>query len=170
MIPMRRARSWTVCATALLLASGASAARAEQVPAQQWEREHECGWWLSEEGGVRHLASIGQGDGAMMLSLSDPAFAAWSEEDRPMVELILDGDLQNRVEAEGWATHGGEPASASFGLYLEPDDLAALARATQLQMRRDGQPIVDITLAGNLELADLEACVPPPDHDHTDEE
>jgi hypothetical protein len=137
---------------------------------QQWERQHECEWWLSEEDGVRHLASVGPGDGAMMLSVSDPAFAAWSEVDRPLVELIFDGDPQKRVEAEGWATHGGDPDSASFGLYLKPEALAALAEATQLQMRRDGQPVMAITLAGNLELADLEACVPSPDQEHADEE
>jgi hypothetical protein len=147
-----------------------SSSPASAASGQQWEREHECGWWLSEEDGVRHLASIGQGDGAMMLSVSDPAFAAWSEEDRPVVELIFDGDPQKQFEAEGWATHGGDPDSASFGLYLEPEELAALAGATQLEMRRDGRPVVDITLTGNLDPADLEACVPSPDEEHLDEE
>ena len=133
-----------------------------------WFHARYCSWWLSRDDGKRHFASIGQGD-ELMLSLSDPAFLSWPDTGRPRVELTFDRDPRRRVTAEGWVTHGGEESS-SFGLYLDARARRAMARATRLELRRDGKPIIDLLLSRTPSKAELDACVPPPKGPNSDEE
>lgn len=130
-------------------------------PSQSWERQHSCGWWLAAADGFAHRASIGSGEDGLILSLTDSVFAAWPEEDRPVVELRFDGDPARAVEAESWSTHGSD-GGATLGLFLDADARALMAGAASLELWRDDAPILEIPLAGVADHADLELCVPPP--------
>ena len=129
-----------------------------------------CNWQITGPNGKSHVASIEQGD-ELMLSFSDAAFLSWSEMERPRVELIFDRDPKRRVFAQGWATHSGAGStSSSFGLYLDAAARKALSRATRLELRRDGRPVIDLLLAATPSQAELDACVPPPKTENSDEE
>lgn len=154
------------------LLGGLALAAAPVPPVKPWVVEGDvgCSWWLSGPDGKSHVASIGQGD-ELMLSLSHAAFMAWSELERPRVELIFDHDPKRRVVVEGWATHGGEGStSSSFGLYLDAAARRALGGATRLELRRDGKAVIDLPLAATPGQAELDACVPPPKTEDSDEE
>lgn len=158
-------------AAALLLCLAAIAA-APPAPVKPWVSQGDigCRWGLSGPNGKSHVASIEQGD-ELMLSLSDAAFLSWSEMERPRVELIFDRDPKRRVFAQGWATHSGAGStSSSFGLYLDAAARKALSRATRLELRRDGRPVIDLLLAATPSQAELDACVPPPKTEDSDEE
>lgn len=126
-----------------------------------WEQQHPCGWWLAAAGGVAHRASIASGEDGLVLSVTDPAFAAWPEEERPIVELRFDGDPAGAIEAESWSTHGSD-GGATLGLFLDADARALMAGAASLELWRDDAPVLEIPLAGAPGAADLETCVPPP--------
>lgn len=150
----------------------ALAATAATPPVKPWAPQGDigCSWLITGPDGKSHVVSIGQGD-ELMLSFDDPAFLDWSEEERPQVELIFDRDPAKRVLVNGWATHGGEGStSSSFGLYLDAAARRGLSGATQLELRRDGRPVIDLPLAATPNLAALEACVPPPKDENSDEE
>ena len=145
---------------------------ASPAPVKPWvpHAEVDCNWSLSGADGKSHAASIEQGD-ELMLSLSDAAFMAWSNLERPRVELIFDDDPKRRVFVEGWATHSGAGStSSSFGLYLDAAARRALGGATRLKLRRDGKAILDLRLAATPSQTALDACVPPPKGEHSDEE
>ncbi len=57
-----------------------------------WDWERDCGWWLSADDGNSLRASIGPGDGALVLTLADPAFLAWPENEFQRFEVIFSGD------------------------------------------------------------------------------
>lgn len=159
---------------ALLLAAGIAAQASAAAPgaaAKAWKLQpNGCEWLITGEDGRSHVASISRGD-ELMLSLTDAAFLGWSESERPRVELVFDGDPERRVFAEGWATHAGEGStSSSFGLYLDAQARRALGGATRMELRRDGKPVFDLPLAATPGQAELDACVPPPDDGHSDEE
>lgn len=156
---------------ALALATVALSAAAP-APVKPWVLDAEvgCNWWLSGPDGKSHVASIGQGD-ELMLSLSDAAFMAWSESERPRVELMFNHDSKRRVFVSGWATHGGAGStSSSFGFYLDAAARRALGKATRFELRRDGKAVIDLPLAGTPSQAELDACVPPPKGPNSDEE
>ena len=105
---------------ALVLALGLAPSPAA-APVKPWvlDADLACNWLLTGPNGKSHVASIGQGD-ELMLSIEAAAFMAWSELERPQVELIFDHDPKRHLFVEGWATHGGAGStSSSFGLYLD---------------------------------------------------
>ncbi len=104
-------------------------------------------------------ASIEPGDTGIVLTLAHPAFAAWSDEERPRVELLFNADPRRHVIADGWSTHGSD-GQASFGIEIPKESLAAMAGATRLELRRDGKSIMVVPLAKTPSLAVLKACLP----------
>ena len=165
--------------TVALLGLGARALQAESVDpvdegaaaslAKPWDWERQCSWWLSGEDGRELRASIGQGDEGLVLSLADPVFLEWPEEDRPRVELVFDGDARRQVSVEGWSTHIGTE-TAIFGLELDTEGIRMLAGATSLELRRDGRSFLKLPLEKTPKEADLEICVPSPIGDSSDQE
>jgi hypothetical protein len=157
-------------AVTLLLAASLSAAVAAVggVAVKPWERERDCGWWLSREDGHSLRGSIEPGDTGIVLTLANPAFAAWSDEERPRVLLLFNGDPRRRVVANGWSTHGND-GQASFGIELQKRSLGAMAGATGFELHRDGKSIMILPLAKTPSLADLKACIPVPSA-HSDSE
>ena len=133
-----------------------------------WDKERDCGWWLSREDGHLLRASIEPGDTGIVLTLAHPAFAAWSDEERPAVELLFNADPRRRLATTGWSTHGSD-GQASFGIELPKTSLAAMAGATRLELRRDGKAVMILPLAKTPRLAELRACIPVPSA-HSDAE
>jgi hypothetical protein len=129
------------------------------IAVKPWDRERDCGWWLSREDGRSLRASIEQGDTGIVLTLAHPTFAAWSDEERPRVELLFNADPRRRVIGDGWTTHGSD-GQASFGIELQKESLAAMAGATRLELRRDGKSVMTLPLAKTPRLADIKACIP----------
>jgi hypothetical protein len=134
-----------------------------------WEWESSCQWWLSREDGHSLRASIGSGEGTLILTLDDPAFLAFSEEDRPRVDVIFDGDASRTVTAEGWSSHVGDE-TAMLGLELDADALRKLGGATSLELRHKGRSLFSLPLAATPSQSALEACVPPPPGPDSDSE
>lgn len=159
-------------AAAAMVLGAVAVGAASPAPVKPWvlHAEIACDWWLSGADGKRHVASIGQGD-ELMLSFSDAAFMAWSESERPRVELIFNHDPKRRVFVEGWATHGGAGStSSSFGFYLDAAARRAMGKATRVELRRNGKPVIGLPLAATPSKAELDACVPPPKGPNSDEE
>ncbi len=153
----------------VLSACGDGAVTARAPEGKPWVKDNDCSWWLSGDDGKSHRASITQGEDGLLLSVSDRAFAAWPEEDRPLVELRFNRDPRRQATAEGWATHGSE-GLAMFGLILSEEALRSMAEATMLELRRDGALVVELPLADTPSQAELEACVPPPYDGRSDSE
>jgi len=153
----------------VLSACGDGAVTVRAPEGKPWVKDNDCSWWLSGADGKSHRASITQGDDGLVLSVSDPAFTTWSDEDRPLVELRFNKDPKRQATAEGWVTHGGEGPSM-FGLFLSEAALKAMADATTFELRRDGTLIVELPLVDTPNQADLEACVPPPNDGRSDSE
>jgi hypothetical protein len=148
------------------------AARGESAPVQAvkpWKKESECGWWLSGADGKSLRASISQGSDGLILTLADPVFRDWSEENRPLVELRFDKQASRRATVEGWVSLGDDAASM-FGLYLDGPARKAMDRATTLELSRDGKMALTMPLAGTPAQAELDACVPPPSSEESDSE
>lgn len=139
----------------------AAPAAAGDAPAKPWDKEEGCRWWLSADDGKSLRASIGQGDEGLVLSIADPVFLEFSEEDRPKVELIFDDDPRRRVAAAGWSSHIGTE-TAIFGLELKAAGLRKLAGAQRLDFRRKGRTYLTLPLAATPSRAELKACMPGP--------
>lgn len=150
-------------------AAGESAAMPGAAPVKPWDREHACRWWLSDDDGKSLRASIGPGDLGMVLSVADPVFLEWPEDERPRAELIFDGDAGRSVSVDGWSTHI-DNETAIFGLELDPVGTRMLAGASSLEIRRGGRTFLTLPLAATPGEATLLACVPPPESDSPDRE
>jgi len=152
-----------------LAASGLQAAGGVPTPAKAWDHESQCGWWLSDDDGKSLRASIGLGDGTLLLTLADPAFLAWPEVDRPVVELIFSGEERKSVEVEGWTSHGGGD-TAMLGMNLDAPARALMSGATSVEVRRGGRTFFYQALANSPMQPSLEDCVPPPSGPNSDSE
>lgn len=172
---MRSSVSPVLLAAALVVIGGivppaaAGPANPKPAAAKPWVLRDDCYWWLSGEDGKSHRASITRGETEIMLSFSDRIFAGWPMEDRPAVELLFDGDFRKRVQTVGWATHGSD-GWGSFGVELDAAARRKLAGASSFELRREGRLIMLLSLAGTPDREALEACVPPPKLESSDEE
>jgi hypothetical protein len=153
----------------LLLAIALAAAVPHHATVKPWDHEGDCRWWLSGEDGNRHLASIGQGDTGIVITVSDPLFMTWSESDRPEVQLRFDGDPKRTVTTQGWVSTGGGTVGM-LGMELDADARAKFAEATSLEILRGGELLVKIPLAETPNAEELEACLPSPLDDWSAEE
>lgn len=127
-------------------------------PAKSWTKVNECSWWLAEADGKSHRASIAQSSDGVLFSLTDAAFASWSETDQIKVELRADHDDKRVVAAEGWVTRVAE--YGMLGFYLEAEALAKVAGAGVFELRRDGRVVAEQRLRATPKEAELLACVP----------
>jgi hypothetical protein len=156
-------------AAVAFVALAACGERAPVQAAMPWKKESACGWWLSGADGKSLRASISQGSDGLILTLADPVFRTWSEEERPVVELRFDRQAGRRATAEGWVSLGDDAASV-FGLYLDGTARKAMDRATTLELSREGKVVLTMPLAGTPAQAELDACVPPPSSAESDSE
>jgi len=134
-----------------------------------WEWESQCRWWLSREDGRSLRASIGGGEGVLIMTVADPAFLAWSQSNQPRFDLVFNGDEQQRVRAEGWVSHVGNE-TGMLGFELSPEALRRFGGATSLEIRREGRAFFTQPLAATPSTAALEGCVPPPPGPDSDSE
>jgi hypothetical protein len=134
-----------------------------------WIQESECRWWLRGGDGTSHRASIGPGEEALLLSISDAIFLTWPEEERPRIEIVFDDDPVRTVSTEAWVTHGANDVS-TLGAYLDAPAARKLAGATHLTLRRNGQTVITLPLAGTPGSMALDACIPPPLSENSDQE
>jgi len=142
---------------ACLALAGAALAKS-LAPAKSWTKDNECSWWLAGADGKSHRASIAQSSDGVLFSLTDAAFASWSETDPIKVELRADRDDKRIVAAEGWVTRVA--GYGMLGFYLEAEALAKVAGAGVLEVRRDGRVVVEQLLRATPKEAELLACVP----------
>ena len=140
-----------------LVLAGAALAK-PAAPAKSWRKDNECSWWLAGADGKSHRASIAQSSDGVLFSLTDPAFASWSETDQIKVELRADHDDKRVVAAEGWVTRVA--GYGMLGFYLEAEALTKVAGAGVLEVRRDRRVVVEQRLRATPKEAELLACVP----------
>ncbi|MCE9524256.1 MAG: hypothetical protein K8S25_17695 [Alphaproteobacteria bacterium] len=150
------------------LSDAAFAASEPATAAKPWTMDNDCSWWLSAADGKSHRASIGQSSDGVVLTISDPAFATWPQEDHIKVELRFDRNAKRRVATTGWVTRGED--YAMFGLFLNAAALRKIAGATTLELRRQGKVAVELQLSATPNKAELLACLPAPSTGHSDSE
>ena len=163
---MRMTKSSLILVACVALAG--AAASEPLAAAKPWTKENDCSWWLSGTDGKSLRASIEQSPDGVALTISDPAFGTWSEEDRIKVELRFDRDARRRVVTKGWVTRGD--GYAMFGLYLNAAALRKIAGATRLELRRQGKVVVEQPLSATPGKAELIACLPRPSTGPSDSE
>lgn len=168
MRPIDRA-SILLGAVAVALAACGDGAMVQTAPVKPWDKESDCGWWLSRENSRSVRASIGSSPDGIVLTLADPVFSTWRVDEFPQVELRFNQDPKRSFVAEGWVSHL-EGDWGLFGLYLADDAPRMMDRATLLEIRRDNALVFTLPLAATPSQAELEACRPQPGSGHSDSE
>lgn len=148
-------------ALAALLAPGATgdaplptARRA--VPFEKHE-ELDCDWVMRGPAKEQVRASISRGEQSPVLHIVDPLFNSWSDVDYPTIELSV-GRSGRRVVALAYVTHSKE-TSSSLGIFLDEKVRSVVGGAKQLQIWKDGRPVLSLPLANTPSAGELAACV-----------
>ncbi|MDR2875825.1 MAG: hypothetical protein LBV44_07865 [Methylobacillus sp.] len=142
----------TICAATLALLAGCGADPAPQ----PWILESECSW---RQGDDALRASIAPGDGALVMSLADPIFRIWPQDQTPRFTLVFDDDPARAQTLEGWVSHGnGESAILGFNLNAETRQM--LGSAHRLAVKQDDRVLLTLPLAATPSADALEQCVP----------
>ena len=122
-----------------------------------FERRADCDWVMrgSAKGEVR--GSITRGEQSPVLHIVDPLFNGWSEVNDPVLALSAGGSGR-RVEALGYVIHSRE-ANSSLSIFLNEKVRRIVGGARQLQIWRDGRPVLNLALANTPSAKALAACV-----------
>ena len=128
-------------------------------PAVPFEKhaEFDCDWVMQDPGEPRIRGSIRRGEQSPVLQIFDPVFESWSDNDYPTIELSAGGP-GGRVEALAYVIHWAKEGSA-LGIFLDEEARGVVGRARQLQIWKDGKPVLDLALADTPSAEELAACV-----------
>ena len=126
-------------------------------PAVPFEKhaEFDCDWVMPAEPLIR--GSIRRGEQSPVLQIFDPVFNSWSDNDYPTVEISAGGP-GGRVEALGYVIHWAKEGSA-LGIFLDEEARGVVGGASQLQIWKEGRPVLNLALADTPSAAELAACV-----------
>ncbi|HEU5481711.1 MAG TPA: hypothetical protein VFU80_01285 [Sphingomicrobium sp.] len=112
--------------------------------------EFDCNWRAKG-------ASIGRGEQSPVLSIVDPKFESWSDNEDHAIELSAGGG-SDRVEALSYVIHSAEKGS-TLAIFLDAAARSVVGGARQLQIWKGGKPVLDLAFANTPSAEDLAACV-----------
>ena len=139
---------------ALLLAAAGQAPLAASF---EKHAEFDCDWTMKSPAGGVIRGSIRRGEQSPVLTIVDPLFASWSDNADHAIQLSAGGP-PDRVEALSYVIPSAEPGPY-LAIFLDEKVRGVVGGAEQLQVWKDGKPVLTLALANTPSADELAACV-----------